>query len=190
MRNILLTSITLIAFAFLGNAQNCPTYSPTVTATGEACGGQDYLITIENNGCNSEIYFDYLGTLGYNANPGDMEIVSIQTGAAFVTHSGTGSFNGIIGPIDPSIHGTAFNLIVTNGSFTVSQSGNTVAQNSNYTINPVDEMFYFAITISSATLTVTLPSGAGSIVKNIDNCKDFNVQIPLSNTNFCTTLNV
>jgi len=182
MRNILLTSIALIAFAFLGNAQNCPTYSPTVTATGEACGGQGYTMSFENDGCNTQIYFNYSGSLGTTAGS-SVQIVSTTTNNIIYSQAGNGTYTGAIGPIDPAVEGIAFNLIVVDGTFTITQGGLLVAQ-------AVDENTFFNtdLTISTATLVITTPSG--NITRSVDYCKDFNVQIPLANTNFCSTIAV
>ena len=180
MKNIILTLITFVFFSLLAKSQNCPSYSNVVIATGDACGGQNYAMKFTNDGCNSEIFFNYNGSL---AAGGDVQVVSILSNNIVYSETTTGGHAGTIGPINPTIDGTAFTLITNNGTYTLTQNGVSVAQ-------AVNETKFFSLkpTISSATLTITTPSGP--ITKTVDYCKDFSVGVTLDNTNFCNTLNV
>jgi gliding motility-associated-like protein len=180
MKNLILTGITLIFFAFLGKTQNCPSYSTVVSATGEACAGQNYSMTFENDGCNSEIYFNYNGNLLAG---GSVDIISDFSGLSVYSETGTGAYSGTVGPLDPTVHGTEFTITTVNGTYTLTQNGVSVAVAVNQT-----RFFSLKPLISSATLTITTPSG--NLTKTIDYCKDISIGVTLSNTQFCNTLNV
>ncbi|PWH86468.1 PKD domain-containing protein [Brumimicrobium oceani] len=180
MRNFLPTLIVCVFFIFNGNSQNCPSYSTAVTASGEACAGQNYSMTFENSSCNSELFFDYNGTL---TTGGSVQVISQLSGVIVYSETGTGSYNGTIGPLDPAVHGTDFTLTTVNGTYTLTQNGVTAGI-------AVDETSFFSLkpTISSATLNVTTPSGI--ITKTVDFCKDISLGLTLANTDFCTTTNI
>lgn len=180
MKNILLTSIAFAFFVFNGNSQNCPDYSTVVNASGEACAGQVYSMTFTNDGCNNQISFDYNGTLSAG---GSAEVTSQLSGVVVYSQTGTGAYSGTVGPLDPAVHGTDFTLTTVNGTYTLTQNGNSVAV-------AVDNTAYFSLKpeISSATLNITTPSGVVS--KTVDYCKDISLGLTLLNTDFCNTISV
>ncbi|HZH86732.1 MAG TPA: PKD domain-containing protein [Brumimicrobium sp.] len=183
MLRLLFYTIIIAITSFQLNAQNCPGYSNTAMGPGQACGDQTYTMNVENTTCNGQVYFNITGSLGFL---GTFEVVSSQSNV--VVASGSGGFwgstvNQTIGPLDPNVHGTIFDLIVDGGNITITQNGNTIANSSGGHI-----LFFLNINISPATITVTTPSGPVTSVVN--NCNDFNLQIPLSNTNFCNSINV
>lgn len=180
-KRLLLFAILSLGFINL-HAQNCPEYSNVATGLGKACGNQIYTMSVPNTGCDGEIYIDVQGSLGFG---GSWEIVSDLTGNTVGSGSTFfgGSVNTSIGPLDPNIVGTAFNLIVDNGTISTKQNGNTIV-----TCAGGNNHFSVEITISSASITIDTPSG--SITNIVKNCNDFIVQVPLANTNFCTQLTV
>lgn len=197
--------ISLVAIVFLisfsANSQNCPDYSNTATGSGEACGGQTYAMTVPNTGCNGEIYFDVTGNYGPSfANEITWEVVSVQSGA-IVASGGPGinggNINVAVGPLDPTIHGNVFDLIVYDswgdgfspGGFIQTEQSGTVLANINGNFGAeAHVLFNVNIIISPATITINTPSG--SVVETVNNCNDFIAQVPLNNANFCNTINV
>lgn len=188
LRVIIFTLIsTLITFTNI-SAQNCPNYSNMAQGLGEACGEQTYNMSVENTACNGQIFFQYSGTLDGGFWPilpaGTMRVVSVLTGNVIVSGTGNANYtNNTVGPIDPNVEGTAFRLEVESGNITISQNGNSIAN-----VTGGHLIFHLNIDISPATITITTPSGP--IVRTMKNCNDFNVQVPLGNTNFCTPINV
>ncbi|RFC53655.1 HYR-like domain-containing protein [Brumimicrobium aurantiacum] len=179
MNRLILTTIVLFCIFFTGNTQNCPSYS-TLTATGEACAGQTYTMHFANTSCPSEINFDYSGNINVG---GSVLMESILTGNTIYSESSVGGHSASIGPIDPTLEGTAFKLSTTNATYTISQNGITTGQ-------AISEEIYFNLKpiISSATLSITTPSGV--VTRSVQYCKDFNVGLELENTDYCNTLNV
>lgn len=194
----LVVLIFLISFTAAG--QNCPAYSNTATGSGEACGGQNYAMTVPNTGCNGEIYFDIVGNYGTFGSDITWEVVSSQSGA--VVASGGPGTNGApininVGPLNPSIHGNVFDLIVydswadgfSGGGFIQTEQGGTVLANINGNFGvEAHQLFNANIIISPATITINTPSG--NVVETVNNCNDFITQVPLNNANFCNTINV
>lgn len=183
----LLVAIYSLLFVFSLNAQNCPGYANAGTGTGQACGDQIYTLTVPNTTCNGEIYFTVDATdLSSFFGDGSWDITSVLTGNSVASGSGNGTIS--VGPLDPNVVGTSFNLVVTGtltggGNVDITQSGTTVASS-----GPGNMHFSANITISSATITIQSPSGP--ISSTVSNCKDFIVQVPLSNPNYCSTINV
>ncbi len=172
-------------------AQNCPDYASTATGLGKACGNQIYTMTVPNTGCNGEIYItietNFANGLGFS-----WSVESVLTGNT-VGSGNNGSATVTIGPINPNTEGNTFDLIISDpGGFgfipgeyvDASQGGNVLV----HLDTPGHSMFATNITISSATITITTPSGPVSAV--VQNCNDFIVQVPLANSNFCTELSV
>src|SRR5690554_3944362 len=184
---MLLLWLAIASTSFSSIGQNCPDYSNTINASGEACSQQPYVMSVANTNCNGQIYFQYSGSLsGGLLNPGNFQIVSVQSGQTVASGSGGlfgGTVNGTVGPLDPNMHGSVFDLIVDDGNITVSQNGNTLAQS-----NGGHQMFSVSITISSATMTIQTPSGP--VTQTAQSCKDFFMNVSLDNTNFCTPINV
>lgn len=184
------------------SGQNCPNYSNTAAGSGAACGGQNYVMTVPNTGCNGEIFFQVVGNYGSSfANEITWQVVSSQSGA--VVASGGPGTNGAninvnVGPLNPNIHGSVYDLIVYDswgdgfngtGGFIQAQQGGTVLANINGNFGAEAHMlFNVNIVISAATITINTPSG--NVVETVNNCNNFIVQVPLSNANYCNTINV
>ena len=171
----------ILSLSFLNlEAQNCPVYSSTASGSGKACGNQIYTMTVPNTACDGQIYFDVTGSLGLM---GDWSIVSALTGGTVASGSSFfgGSVNQSIGPLNPNIVGTAFNLIVNTGNISVGQNGNNIVN-----VTGGNQYFSVNITISKATISITTPSGI--VTNTVSNCNDFIIQMPLANSNFCTQL--
>ncbi|WP_165779268.1 PKD domain-containing protein [Brumimicrobium salinarum] len=201
MKNSALLIVLILFFSFFElNAQNCPSYASTSSSSGEACGNQDYSFSVDNTSCNGEVYFDVVGNYGSYGSEITWEVVS-NTSGAIVASGGPGVSNGAInttiGPLDPNVHGNVFDLKVydsygdgfSGGGFIQTQQGGIVLADINGDFGAESHIIFNAnIVISSATITVTTPSGPVTAVAN--NCNDFIVQVPLSNANFCTPINV
>src|SRR5690554_5023839 len=152
---------------------DCPGYG-SIVASGEACGGQNYSMTIPNTDCsNGRIYFDVTSTGNWNIKRHSDEVV--------VASGGSGSFT--VGPFDPNTDGSIFILEATSGTAEVFQNGISIAESTGGT-----RIFTPGIVISPATININTPSGVVS--KTVKNCSDLFVQVPLDNTDFCNTLNV
>ena len=159
-------------------------------------------MTVANTTCNGEIYIDIVGNYGSTyASEITWEIVSVQSGVT-VASGGPGTnganINMTIGPLDPNVHGNVFDLFAydsygdgfngTGGFIQTEQNGNVLGNiNGNFGSN-AHVLFNANITISSATITVSTPSG--NISSTVENCNDFITQVPLNNANFCTPINV
>ena len=192
--------VLVLLINFTATGQNCPAYSNTATGSGEACGGQNYAMTVPNTGCNGEIYFDIVGNYGSFGGEITWQIVSSQSGAV-VASGGPGTsganINITVGPLDPTVHGNVFDLIVydswgdgfSGGGFIQTEQGGTVLANINGNFGvEAHQLFNANIIISSATITINTPSG--NVVETVNNCNDFITQVPLNNANFCNTINV
>lgn len=183
----------LIIGSFSLNAQ-CPDYSNSVVGTGEVCSGQDYEMSIENTACNGAIYFHVTGDIlfgGWWRVRSDLTNHLVASEAIPNSQSSFYTVDTLIGPIDPGAEGTNFTLTVNQGNFghvaiQIDQDGNIVADNNNGNISPLP--FTVTVIVSSATLTVTTPSGIVTSIATA--CDDFDIQVPLSNTNFCNALSI
>src|SRR5690554_3812312 len=107
---MLLLWLAIASTSFSSIGQNCPGYSNTVQASGEACGGQNYSMSVENTSCNGVIYItiqtNYENGLGFN-----WVLESVLTGNTIA--SGTnGNTTVTIGPVNPNIEGGTFDLIL------------------------------------------------------------------------------
>ncbi len=181
----LLESLTL-------NAQ-CPDYNSFIAGTGEVCSGQYYTINIENAACDEVIYLHVTGNIFLG---GWWKINSNLTGdqiakeAIPIAQSSNYNVDTLIGPIDVGSQGTDFTLTTDQGSWgsvtiQIDQNGSIIADNNG---NLSTVVFSAATSISSATLTVTTPSGDVTSTSNY--CEDFNLQIPLANSNYCNSLSI
>src|SRR5690554_2161451 len=152
---------------------DCPGYG-SIVGSGEACGGQNYSMTIPNTDCsNGRIYFDVTSTGNWNIKRHSDEVV--------VASGGSGNYT--VGPFDPNTDGSIFILEATSGTAEVFQNGISIAESTGGT-----RIFTPGIVISPATININTPSGVVS--KTVKNCSDLFVQVPLDNTDFCNTLNV
>jgi len=182
---------------------NCPDYATQASSPTEACGNQFYYLEVLNTGCNGFITFNVVGNYGSDwASEITWEVVSNQTGTAVASGGpgiNGGSINVVVGPLDPAVYGTIFNLLVydsfgdgfngTGGIIQVtSTSGAVLADIDGNFGSQSNQYFTSGIQISSATIDVTTPSGVVST--SIGNCQDFNVQLTLDNNNFCTPLSL
>lgn len=199
LKQLLYTSF-FILITFQLSAQNCPDYANASTSNGVACGNQDYTLSVENTGCNGQVFFNVTGNYGSFGGEITWSVVSNLSGAV-VASGGPGFNNGVInvsvGPLDPNVHGNIFELIVNDswgdglsgGGFVQTEQGGNVLANVNGNFGSEGTILFNAnIVISPATITITTPSGP--VTSTVNNCNDFNVQVPLSNTNYCTTINV
>src|SRR5690625_2988 len=85
---------------------NCPSYSNSIGSTPNACGNQTYNLVVPNTGCNSQIYFTVSGNDNSSCS---WYVESILSGSTFSYNS-----TGLVGPLDPNVHGPVFDLIVDN----------------------------------------------------------------------------
>jgi gliding motility-associated-like protein len=194
LKNTLLTLVFGV-FYLSAYTQNCPGYSSTSSGNAQACGNQNYTLTVPNTTCNGQIFFNVDWSFGSSGSNVSWQIESVQSGNIVAQGVGTNNGNGTtsIGPLDPNVEGNAFDLIITDasgvgfgatGSIDVSQGGSTIIS-LNYAGH---QMFNANIVISSATITITTPSGP--ISSTVNNCNDFIVQIPLQNNNYCNPINI
>lgn len=184
-------SLLLILSINQVTSQNCPAYSNSTQGTNEACGNQNYTLMIPNTGCNGEIYIN-IQTNYANGYSFSWELESVLTGN--VVGSGTnGNTTTTIGPINPNTQGNTFDLILNDpngwglipGEYVEASQGATVLAH----LTSVGHSIFAAnITISSATISITTPSGI--ITEVSPQCKDFIVQVPLANSDFCSKLTV
>lgn len=182
---------------------NCPEYATQASSATEACGNQQYYLEVLNTACNGFVTFNVVGNYGSSfASEITWEVVSNQTGAAVASGGpgiNGGAINVVVGPLDPAVHGTIFNLLVydswgdgfngTGGIIqTTSSSGTVLAEIDGDFGSQSNQYFTAGIDISSATINITTPSGVVSTT--MGNCQDFNVELTLENNNFCTPINV
>lgn len=182
---------------------NCPQYANAVSSPLETCGNQPYYLKVTNTQCNGEIYFNVVGNFGSAwANEITWQVVSLLTNQV-VASGGPGvngaSFSSLVGPLNPSITGNIFQLIV-NDAFGDGFNGVggfiQVQQGSNIIVGPITgnfglqstNIFGVNITISSATITVQTPSGPVSSTQEF--CRDFRVPIQINHNNFCSNTNI
>ena len=182
---------------------NCPEYSSISSSPNEACGNQLYYLNVPNTACDGFVSFNVVGnygsSYGYEIT---WEVVSNQSGNIVASGGpGTsgGSINTLVGPLDPSIEGTIFNLIVydswgdgfngTGGIIQIeSLSGTVLAEISGNFGSEANQYFTSNIEISSSTIDITTPSGVVS--ETMGSCQDFSVELTLENNNFCTPISL
>ena len=180
---------------------NCPEYATQASSATQACGNQQYYLEVLNTACNGFVSFNIVGNYGSSyAGEITWEVISNQTGAAVASGGpgiNGGSINVVVGPLDPAIHGTIFNLLVydswgdgfngTGGIIqTTSSTGTVLAEIDGDFGSQANQYFSTGIDISSATIDITTPSGVVSTT--MGNCQDFNVELTLENNNFCTPI--
>ena len=180
---------------------NCPEYATQASSATQACGNQQYYLEVLNTACNGFVSFNIVGNYGSSyASEITWEVISNQTGATVASGGpgiNGGSINVVVGPLDPAIHGTIFNLLVydswgdgfngTGGIIqTTSSTGTVLAEIDGDFWSQANQYFSTGIYISSATIDITTPSGVVSTT--MGNCQDFNVELTLENNNFCTPI--
>ncbi len=182
---------------------NCPEYATQASSSTETCGNQLYYLEVLNTACDGFVTFNIVGNYGSSfGSEITWEVVSNTSGNVVASGGpGTdgGSINVVVGPLDPSIEGTIFNLLVYdswgdgfNGSGGIiqatSSSGTVLADISGNFGAQSNQYFTSSVEISSATIDITTPSGVVSMT--MGNCQDFNVELTLVNNNFCTPISV
>jgi hypothetical protein len=183
---------------------NCPGYAASTSSPINACASQVYYFDVANTSCNGTISFNVVGNYGSQwANEISWQVISNLTGTV-VASGGPGTNGGAInvpvGPLNPTVFGTIFNLIVfdapfgdgfngVGGSISVVQNGNTVAGPiaGNFG-SQANVMFGANIAVSPATITINTPTGP--VTSTVTGCNNFHVPITLQNTNFCNTINL
>ncbi|MEY3237607.1 MAG: hypothetical protein RI883_1708, partial [Bacteroidota bacterium] len=183
---------------------DCPTYDLQSVSPTETCGNQVYYLEVQNSGCDGYVSFTVEGNYGSSyASEIEWEVISNLTGLP-VASGGPGtngtSFNVVVGPLDPAVYGSIFNLIVYDsfGDGFEGSGGYIQTETPTGTIlaGPITGLFgsetnqYFqaGVIVSSSTITVTTPSG--NVTSTIGSCQDHEVEITLSNNNFCTPIEV
>lgn len=181
---------------------NCPTYSNISTSPSTACSNQTYYLEVENTSCNGQIYMNVVGNYGTWPDEIYWELRSVLTGA--IIQNGIFaidglSFNYLIGPLNPNVVGTVFELYVDDFPFSDGFSGGgfiQVQQGSNIIGGPISGNFgsstslIFAANVSISPATITINTPAGPVVQTVEYCRDFRVPISINNTNYCNTINV
>ena len=179
---------------------DCPAYDLFASSPSEACGNQQYFLEIQNSACDGTVNFEVSGDYGSFPSEISWYVTSNLTGNQVASGSGGaagGTFNAAVGPIDPNIEGTIFNLVVedswgdgfSGGGFIQTEgpdgtvlgvpiTGNFGAFSNSY--------FNSGIIVSSSTITVTTPTGAVTSV--VGNCGDHSIPITLQNNNYCTPI--
>jgi hypothetical protein len=181
----------------------CPDYANSVSSAAEYCAGQTYYFEVQNTVCAGEIYFDVVGNYGsLYAGEITWQVTSNLT-SAVVASGGPGTNGGaiftVVGPLNPAVVGSAFTLTVydsygngfdgVGGYIVIQQSGvDIIAQITGLFGAQASNMFMPSISISSATLSITTPSGV--VTQTVVNCNDFSAPIVINNSLFCTTTTV
>jgi gliding motility-associated-like protein len=185
---------------------DCPTYDLQSTSPTVACGNQLYYLEVQNVGCDGYVSFEVVGNYGsIYADEITWEVVSNLTGLP-VASGGPGtngtSFNVVVGPLDPDLYGSIFNLIVYDNSFwcdgfngsggfiqVESLSGTVLAGpiTGNFGCQ-ANQYFQAGIIVSTSTITVNTPSGP--VTSTIGNCQNHDVPLLLTNNNFCTPIQI
>ena len=182
---------------------NCPEYATQASSGTESCGNQLYYLEVLNTSCDGFVSFNIVGNYGSSfASEITWEVVSNNSGN-IVASGGPGinggSINVVVGPLDPAVEGTIFNLIVYdswgdgfNGTGGIIQatsaSGTILAEIDGNFGAQANQYFTSSIEISSATIDITTPSGVVS--ETMGNCQDFSVELTLENNNFCTPISL
>jgi gliding motility-associated-like protein len=182
---------------------NCPEYANQASSATETCGNQLYYLEVLNTACNGFVTFNIVGNYGSSyGSEITWEVVS-NTSGNIVASGGPGtdggSINVVVGPLDPSVEGTIFNLLVydswgdgfngTGGIIQATSSSGTVLADIDGNFGAQSNQYFTSsIEISSATIDITTPSGVVS--ETMGNCQDFNVELTLVNNNFCTPISV
>ena len=179
---------------------NCPTYDLFASSPTEACGNQQYFLEVQNSACDGTVNFEVSGDYGSFPTEISWYVTSNLTGNQVASGSGGasgGTFNVAVGPIDPNVEGTIFNLVVedswgdgfSGGGFIQTEStdgtilGGPIAGNFGVFAN---SYFNSGIIVSSSTITVTTPTG--TVTSVIGNCADHSVPVTLQNNNYCTPI--
>ena len=179
---------------------NCPTYELFASSPTEACGNQQYFLEVQNSACDGTVNFEVSGDYGSFPTEISWYVTSNLTGNQVASGSGGasgGTFNVAVGPIDPNVEGTIFNLVVedswgdgfSGGGFIQTEStdgtilGGPIAGNFGVFAN---SYFNSGIIVSSSTITVTTPTG--TVTSVIGNCADHSVPVTLQNNNYCTPI--
>ena len=179
---------------------NCPAYDLFASSPPEACGNQQYFLEIQNSACDGTVNFEVSGDYGTFPSEISWYVTSNLTGNQVASGSGGaagGTFNVAVGPIDPNIEGTIFNLVVEDSwgdGFSGGGFIQTEAPDGTVLGGPITGNFgvfsnsYFnsGIIVSSSTITVTTPTGAVTSV--VGNCGDHSIPITLQNNNYCTPI--
>ena len=181
----------------------CPGYSSVATASADACGGQLFDFDVANTECNGTINFNVVGDYGSQyANEITWNVTSNSTGNT-VASGGPGANNGTFNvpvSLDPNVEGTIFTLTIddsfgdgfngTGGFIQVEDQAGAIISGpiTGDFGSTASSIFGANVDISSATITITTPSGP--VVSTVENCGDFIVQMTLDNTNFCTPINI
>ena len=178
---------------------NCPAYENQASSPAEACGNQQYFLEVQNTGCDGVVNFEVIGDYGTFPTEISWSITSNLTGNIVASGAGTsagGTFAVTVGPLDPNIEGSIFNLEVEDAWGDGFSGGGYIqvesTDGSTVFAGPIEGDFgteanqYFnsGIIVSSSTISVTTPSG--TVTSNIANCADHSVPITLENNNYCT----
>ena len=179
---------------------NCPAYDLFASSPSEACGNQQYFLEVQNSACDGTVNFEVSGDYGSFPSEISWYVTSNLSGNQVASGSGGaagGTFNVVVGPIDPNIEGTIFNLVVEDSwgdGFSGGGFIQTEAPDGTVLGGPITGNFgvfsnsYFnsGIIVSSSTITVTTPTGAVTSV--VGNCGDHSIPITLQNNNYCTPI--
>ena len=177
---------------------NCPAYENQASSPAEACGNQQYFLEVQNAGCDGIVNFEVIGDYGTFPTEISWSITSNLTGNIVASGAGTsagGTFAVTVGPLDPNIEGSIFNLEVedawgdgfSGGGYIQVEStdGSTVFAGPIVDFTSfTNQYFNTGIIVSPSTISVDAPNG--TIISNIGNCANHSVGITLENNNYCT----
>lgn len=192
--------LSFILFAFFQNVNaQCPSYDAAPSSATEACSNQPLYFSILNTDCPGVTSFTVSGNSGSSwGSEITWEVVNTTTNA--VVASGGPYTDGIdtpisvvVGPNDPNIEGTSYNLIVydafgdgfdADGSISIVGSVNPVSISGDF---GTETNAGFSVPVAVDDVNYSITTSGGTTTGVLTSCSDFLQTLTFDNPSFCTT---